>query len=174
MRPGNSDFIILRIPVKTHKIFNQRRFVLPCPLYILIILWDTVTFFDWLATCLLWAVIGITLSYLLTTVQSNASHWILYLPFCFCGCYNCNSRYWQRDTTQRAYLSKLSVDVALTLVDVYRSFQNILTLTLERVSFKSQNVNVTSSFWKADPSILLVDVCVWCKHKQRIYLINYY
>ena len=34
MRPGNSDFIILRIPVKTHEIFNQRRFELPCPLYV--------------------------------------------------------------------------------------------------------------------------------------------
>ena len=44
---------------------------------------------------------------------------------------------------QRAYLSKLSVDMTLTLVDVYRIFQNILTLTLESVSFKSQNVNVT-------------------------------
>ena len=67
-----------------------------------------------------------------------------------------------------------NVDVTLTLVDVYRIFQNILTLTLESVSFKRQNVNVTSTFWKADPSILLVNVCVWCKHKQRIDLINYY
>ena len=31
MRPGNID-IILRIPVKTHEISNQRRFGLPCPL----------------------------------------------------------------------------------------------------------------------------------------------
>ena len=50
------------------------------------------------------------------------------------------------DVDLRAYLSKLSVDVTLTLVDVYRIFQNILTLTLESVSFKSQNVNVTSTF----------------------------
>ena len=34
MRPGNSDFIILRIPVKTHEIFNQSGFGLPCPLYV--------------------------------------------------------------------------------------------------------------------------------------------
>ena len=52
---------------------------------------------------------------------------------------------------QRAYLSKVSVDVTLTLVDVYHTFQNILTLTLESVSFRRQNVNVTSTFWKADP-----------------------
>ena len=51
-----------------------------------------------------------------------------------------------------------NVDVTLTLVDVYRIFQNILTLTLESVSFKGRNVNVMSTFGKADPSILLVDV----------------
>ena len=34
VRPGNSDFIILRIPVKTHEIFNKRRFGLPCPQYV--------------------------------------------------------------------------------------------------------------------------------------------
>ena len=58
----------------------------------------------------------------------------------------------------RAYLSKLNVDVTLTRVNVYRIFQNLQTLTLESVSFKSQNVDVTSTFGKADPSILLVDV----------------
>ena len=58
----------------------------------------------------------------------------------------------------RAYLSKQNVDVTLTLVDVYRIFQNFQALTLESVSFKSQNVDVTSMFANVDPSILLVDV----------------
>ena len=68
---------------------------------------------------------------------------------------------------QRAYLSKQNVDVTLTSrqrhvmltqVDVYRIFKDRQTLTLESVSFKSLNVNVMSTFGKADPSILLVDV----------------
>ena len=51
-----------------------------------------------------------------------------------------------------------NVDVTLSLVDVYRIFQNFQALTLESVSFKSRNVDVTSTFANVDPSILLVDV----------------
>ena len=58
----------------------------------------------------------------------------------------------------RANLSKQNVDVTLTLVNVYRIFQNFQALTLESVSFKSRNVDVTSTFANVDPSILLVDV----------------
>ena len=46
----------------------------------------------------------------------------------------------------RANLSKQNVDVTLTLVNVYRIFQNFQALTLESVSFKSRNVDVTSTF----------------------------
>ena len=57
---------------------------------------------------------------------------------------------------QRVYLA--NVDVTLMLVDVYCIFQNFQVLTLESVSFKSRNVDVTSTFANVDPSILLVDV----------------
>ena len=55
----------------------------------------------------------------------------------------------------------------LTRVDVDGIFQNPVTSTLKMESLNSRNVNVTSTFWNADPSILLVDVWVWYKHKQR-------
>ena len=63
-----------------------------------------------------------------------------------------------RPVFQRANLSKQNVDVTMTLVDVYRIFQSFQALTLESVSFKSRNIDVTSTFANVDPSILLVDV----------------
>ena len=63
-------------------------------------------------------------------------------------------------TVQRKNLSKQNVDVTsmfakvyktLTRIDVDGIFQNPVTSTLQMESFKSWNVNVTSTLWKADP-----------------------
>ena len=46
-------------------------------------------------------------------------------------------------------------------------------LMLKMESVKSRNVNVTSTFWKADPSILLVDVWVTLMPDPKLAKVNF-
>ena len=51
-------------------------------------------------------------------------------------------------------------------------FQNPVTSTLKMESFKSRNVNVTSTFWKADPSLLYSWPAHWYQI-QKLTIVNF-
>ena len=51
-------------------------------------------------------------------------------------------------------------------------FQNPVTSTLKMESFKSRNVNVTSTFWKADPSLLYSWPAHWYQI-QKLAIVNF-
>ena len=79
------------------------------------------------------------------------------------------SEYWGRIFQNKT----LTFNVMSTFAKVYQTLtQNLTTLTQKMESFKSWNVNVTSTFWKAVPSVLYSWPAHWCQI-QKLAKVNF-